>query len=649
MRLSERSSALALGVAAFLVYAATLYPSVAGGDSGELVAAVAAGGVPHPPGYPLYVLLTAPFTWLPVGNVAWRANLAAAVCAAAAAALLACAITRMTGRWWAGLAGGALFAFSPTVWLYATTAEVFALNNLLIAAQFCLFVAVDREPKRNLVYAGAFVLGLGISNHHTSVVFTSILLAGMLWRTRTSWRGVRPLATLAACGAAGLLPYLYLPLASLRHAPIEWGDTASVPGFITHFLRRDYGTFQLGTDQPEASLSLASQLGYYARDLVHQVSWFGVALAAWGLFHTLRHRTTRVIGVTTFAAWAAFLLVFHSLANLPLDQPLIHGVVARFWQAPNLFVCVWAGLGLASLTAIPGRVQVAAALGLAGGLALLHARGADHRNDYIIHDYGASVLGSAPAGALLLTRGDLITNTARYLNTTEKLRPDVRVLDMELLTTTWMTRQVARGMPDVIVPGTHYGVGDSKAYVVAQLVDANIARRPVLVCGGWKPGDASAETVYRRLPVGLCDRLVPAAQVVDVDAWAVENEAAMPVFRNDMHVIPASDSWEYVAWTDYWEARHHRAFTFLMLGIERQDDPALLRRAADAFDSLIASQPLPPASYYKNLGIARTRLAATDGASVPLAIAAFTYYLQHAPPDDADVAAIRQTVRELMQ
>ncbi|MEO5509228.1 MAG: hypothetical protein ABIS27_01265, partial [Longimicrobiales bacterium] len=390
-------------------------------------------------------------------------------------------------------------------------------------------------------------------------------------------------------------------------------------------------------------------LVYYARDLVHQVTWIGVALAAWGLAHTVRQRDTRVFGVTTFAAYAAFLLVFHSLANLPLDEPLIHGVVARFWQAPNLVVCLWAGLGVAALTVIPVRAQIAVALTIAGVPALLHARSARHHDEYIVHDYGASMLRAASANALMLTRGDLITNTTRYFNSIEKVRPDVRVLDIELLTFPWMTRQVERGMPDVVLPGSYYGVTGQGAYLMADLIAANIKRRPVFMCGVWKPGDGSAAATYRRLPIGLCDRLVPAADAIDVDAWASENASTMPAFRNDMRITPGDNTWERVAWNDYWEARHRRAYTFLMLALERHDDPVLLQRAAESFDDIIPQHPAPPASWYKNLGIARTRLAATDGASVAPAIAAFTYYLQHGPSDDGDRPAIMQTVRDLQQ
>lgn len=64
------------------VYIKTLYPSVAGGDSGELVAESCHLGVSHPPGYPLFNMAVHAFALLlPWGaiasttTIAWRANL----------------------------------------------------------------------------------------------------------------------------------------------------------------------------------------------------------------------------------------------------------------------------------------------------------------------------------------------------------------------------------------------------------------------------------------------------------------------------------------------------------------------------------------------------------------------------------------------
>ena len=47
----------------------------------------------------------------------------------------------------------------------------------------------------------------------------------------------------------GVLPYIYLPLASLAGvARWSWGDQSTASGFFHHVLRADYGTFQLGKD-----------------------------------------------------------------------------------------------------------------------------------------------------------------------------------------------------------------------------------------------------------------------------------------------------------------------------------------------------------------------------------------------------------------
>lgn len=55
-------SAMAIPILIFLInffiYAYTAPPGVVGGDSGELMAMACAGGVAHPPGYPLLTVNT---------------------------------------------------------------------------------------------------------------------------------------------------------------------------------------------------------------------------------------------------------------------------------------------------------------------------------------------------------------------------------------------------------------------------------------------------------------------------------------------------------------------------------------------------------------------------------------------------------------
>ena len=80
------------------MYLVTMYPDLAGGDAGELSAAAILGGVPHPPGYPLYAMLGRGFVHLfPFGgSPARQLNLLACFCGAGAASILHWSVLRRT-------------------------------------------------------------------------------------------------------------------------------------------------------------------------------------------------------------------------------------------------------------------------------------------------------------------------------------------------------------------------------------------------------------------------------------------------------------------------------------------------------------------------------------------------------------------------
>jgi len=83
---------------ALVPYWLTLSPTISwlngGIDSGELVTAMLVLGIPHPTGYPLYMLLGKLFTFLPFGEPAWRVDLMSACFAALAVALIAVGAAR---------------------------------------------------------------------------------------------------------------------------------------------------------------------------------------------------------------------------------------------------------------------------------------------------------------------------------------------------------------------------------------------------------------------------------------------------------------------------------------------------------------------------------------------------------------------------
>src|SRR6516162_5939415 len=85
----------AVFLVALVVYSWTLAPTVTPTDSGELILAAYGLGVAHPPGVPLWIMLTHIASLVPVGNVAERINFSSAVFAALACAMLTLVVAEL--------------------------------------------------------------------------------------------------------------------------------------------------------------------------------------------------------------------------------------------------------------------------------------------------------------------------------------------------------------------------------------------------------------------------------------------------------------------------------------------------------------------------------------------------------------------------
>ena len=641
--------------AALAAYLATLQRGVPGGDSGELIASAVTGGVAHPPGYPLFLLLARAAAAIPVGSVAARVNALSAVCDAAAAGLLTFAVARLSKSAGAGVLAGGLFAFSTRVWTNATVAEVFALNNLLLAALVTTLSVAGPRPSTRHVGIGSALLGLGIANHHTSIFVSVPIVAWLLF---AAWRpGLRPLPILRAAAAGvllGLLPYAYLPLAAAGRATVSWGDTASLAGFVRHVTRAEYGTFQLASTHVGGATSAVDHVLAYARDVVTQSLWLGAPLALVGAGAGLVDRRLRGPVAACLVGLVAYLIVFNALSNLPLGVPLLFEVQARFWQTPNLIVFVLTGIGFATAAAwLPrGPAAVSATATIAVAIAVvqvyLNWSSMDESRMRWVDAYGRSVLAAAPPGALILTRGDLTTNTIHYLRYAEGVRPDVRIVDQEILSLPWGPPRYARLLPDVRFPAAVYDPRRSDGFSMKQLFDANVDRFPVLVCGGVKEGDHSVSaTAYRLLPRGSCAEVTRAGSPLAVDAWLARNRPLLPDVSALARAPLRVGSWEEVVRTDAWAAWHAPAY-FVMMCAECGLAPAeRFARFVTMADEITRLGPNPAAYVYKNLAYALGQLFPTQPDVRDQLVVAMQEYLRRGPRDDPDLPVIRENLVKL--
>ena len=450
----------------YVIYHLTLLPSVPGGDSGELLANACLGSTSHPPGYPLFTLMSiaANFcTFIPRvylednfypridlhPTFGWKVNHQCA-CLSALTAILVGMSSRLLlcsiiGKESAnqnqsklsitsGL-GAILYAFSPLIWEYsAQSAEVFALNNLLCCSLIYLTCKVyecvndDKTSntssfisKRtlstalNYTYCGAFIAGLAAANQHASSLFIMCLIPAVLIcilpAIYQQFRWVELIIGSGFSFFVGVSPYFHLWYnASYNTKPGGWGNLDSVQGFLTHILRKEYGTFKMGAERKDIE-GFVERLRMYISHANRETFYFVFPLALVAIifslykFLVLTKRTKNVslqqlnqqsqtdnkinhkprtskknkkvikketiepskesnfiqppaeiekcniaLMLCLFSTYIFYVLVWHGvLSNLPLSAPMPFVVHSRFWIQPHILLCIFAGTGMGIL------------------------------------------------------------------------------------------------------------------------------------------------------------------------------------------------------------------------------------------------------------------------------------------------------------
>ncbi len=228
---------IALFAAGLALYISTLAPGLlwGGGDFATFQTMAYLLEIELPSGifgHPLWVILAHPFTWLPVRDVAWRANLASAVFAAGALALVFFTARRLTRSTPASLLATAALALSHTFWTYAVMAKVYSLNALLLIACIYLLLLWGEKRQGGYLWGFAFLYGLSLLNHLVMGTAAAGFLAyiGMIaWRRRREPGLGKELFLAALAWGVGVAPYIFLLT--------QTGTTGSAVGAILGFLR----------------------------------------------------------------------------------------------------------------------------------------------------------------------------------------------------------------------------------------------------------------------------------------------------------------------------------------------------------------------------------------------------------------------------
>ena len=451
------------------LYLATLAPSVTTADSGQLMTAVWYLGSTSPPSHPLFYLYLKPFTWLPIGSFAFRINLAGAV--TASLACLACyhivvlflhRYSTVEGKQLnlfiihvAGLVSGLLLAVSPGLWLSVNQGGYEPL--LLLLTSVALFALLKQSQQSEsdtdipfYWYMSAFCCGLAFAVDRFAILLLPGMLLFVLVQKPTILRNYKQILLVVACLLAGFSFYLYLPLRAAMNAGQLWYE---FPGFANLFKSLFYaGELPIAATR-NASLLLRQLLGF---NIVHQLGWAGLVLFFFGIWFCIKieRRFLIIFLVTLFIYWLAVAVYLNPAAEAIAQT-------GRLYAPLYLFAAVMVGLGIFELLVLlSARTGFNAISGLKFNLPVLllllmlplgrfyfGLSTADQHDNYLAHDYGVNALRNLPENSLFFTAADAAAFPLWYLQTVEKIRPDVDLVHIPLLVSSWHREQLLRLKP----------------------------------------------------------------------------------------------------------------------------------------------------------------------------------------------------------
>ena len=200
-RYIHRTAAAVVFILPLLVYLRTVAPTISFWDCGEYVSCAYTLGIAHPPGVPLYTLITRIWTLLPVtGDIGLRVNLFSVFCSAGALVFMYLALVQFMRQWreeprsWierlilygAAAFGSFAFAFTDAFWFNAVESEVYApailLTTLIVWLTLVWESQSGRQGSIRVLFMALYLFALLIGIHHVnllafSFVFTMVILS----------------------------------------------------------------------------------------------------------------------------------------------------------------------------------------------------------------------------------------------------------------------------------------------------------------------------------------------------------------------------------------------------------------------------------------------------------------------------------------
>lgn len=521
-----------LSVAGLYFYnqANTIY----GGDAGDLVSAIVVGGIPHPPGYPLYTVLGILLNKvILIGTAAWKTGFLSSVPAVFTAILFYDLLILLTGTILPSIIATLVFTLVYPIWLYAQVPEVFSLNNFFMMLLLWLCFNFVRCGKIKYLYISAIVFGLALS-HHQIIVFLLPALFFLLFQKRKIFQKGVVFKSFLFLGF-GLLPYLYPIFASFSNPPINWQGPPTITNFINLVTRAGYGTFTAGSFIAHQPILRLLDVFAFADFVYKDFRILGVILFLFGIAFLFQRN--KILFWTFSIAFSSYLF-FLFYASFPLLENFMLGTFERFIQPLYIILTIFIAFGIIKILRILESFSsrfdknkkklimtfttVLFFIYPLGLLILNYPKISILKNDFTAENLGRDILNSVPPKSILIISTDTPLFNTQYVYYTEKKWPDIKLIHLTKLYTGYYTDQLKIYYPGLELPSQNI----EPAEKFRQFVVKNYDKYPIFS----KLAFADENGVW--VPWGLLFRYFKKADIPETQEILKENEKLWLSFQD---------------------------------------------------------------------------------------------------------------------
>lgn len=480
MILAKKYFSVILSVCVFIIYLFTLAPSVVQIDSGELAAVQATPGIAHPTGYPLFTIVGYLFSLIPLPfTKIYQLNLLAAIYCSTAVGIFSHTakylidnlsefhITKpvkqkkkdKTKKEYVhfdlkenlkiifSVLAALTLAFSKTFWFQSTSVEVYSFHLLLISLIILfLLKAFIEQPKSSVIYKNhwmifAFVLALGFSNHMT----TLLILPGTAYLYFTkekfnsrSFKNLFKMITLFLIIL--VINYSYLPIRASQNPQLNWGNPVDLERILRHISGFQYQVWLFSSTE-----AAKKQFEYFISNLPAEYLLTLFVAAAGLLFSFFTARKFFLFNLITFITTVIYSInydindidSYFLLAYISIAFYVLFGIIKIFQVMFENKINQWIILLIILLFPVSQFIK--------------NFSEVNQSKTVVYENYTKALLNSVSDNSLVLSyQWDFFISASYYFQYVENFKPQIAIVDKELLRRSWYYDQLERNYPGLL-------------------------------------------------------------------------------------------------------------------------------------------------------------------------------------------------------